>query len=384
MAECQCNIATGMLSPGVFNIKQFLNETQEMRWTVSSRSLPGGIDLANYDAFLVMQHGESGEPDEVLLSKAVNADGTITLVWNVGKWATWLKGYVKYQIVFRGRLVSELRVMGATDANADGVYLVNSDLADGTGRYWTHKSRESYTIKYDATKSRWQLLNGNTVVGYQIIPHEEPHYGLWDSLYVSNVSAMTWRSAEAFMYISESIAADESISAKYPTILRQMWLGLRNMIIKSGVTVLDGEVTESSWRGSVAPFYVDALTVASVPDGCTVVGARLFKFVDGVFSSVDNIELGQDSNGKIRLYALEKVAGKVAFTVKGGNGYFVGKDATSVDDAVIRGMVDEQMSNVKVGISNVSGLQEALDEKADKDDIGSINSALDAINGEKV
>lgn len=322
MAECQCNISNGLLSPGVFNLKQFLNETEEMRWTVSSRQLPGGIDLANYDAFLVLQRGNSGEIDEVMLSKTNNTDGTITLVWNVGKWATWLKGYVKYQIVFRGHLVSELLVMGASDEDANGIYEINNEWSDGTNRKWTHKSREAYKIEFDAVNARWCVRNGRTVVSYQTAPNTEPHYGLWDNLYVGNVSAMAWRSLEAVMYISESVAADEQVTAKYPTVLRQMWLGMRDMIIKSGFVVFEGEVTASNWKGDIAPYYVNVASVTDVPHGCTVTGVRLFKTLEnGSYSDIANIKYEQMADGTIYVYCLEKIAGKLAITVKGGNGY---------------------------------------------------------------
>lgn len=323
MAECQCNITNGMLSPGVFNIKQFLNETEEMRWTVSSRQLPGGIDLANYDAFLVMQRGNSGEIDEVLLTKVINIDGTITLVWNVGKWATWLTGYVKYQIVFRGAVVSELSVLGAVDENANGVYKIDDEWIDGAFRVWTHTKYNAYKIAYDYEQSRWCLYNGAAVVSYQTMPHNEPHYGMWDNLCMGNVSAMAWRSLEAMMYISESIAADEQVTAKCPTILRQMWYGLRNMIINSWFTILEGEVTESDWKGNAAPYYVNAKSIASVPDGSVVMDATLYKALgDGNYSRIDNIKFEQ-SGESMRIYCLEKVTGKIAVTVKGGNSYFI-------------------------------------------------------------
>lgn len=324
MAECQCNITNGLLSPGVFNLKQFLNETTEMRWTVSSHQLPGGIDLANYDAFLVMQRGNSGEIDEVMLSKAVNTDGTITLVWNVGKWATWLKGYVKYQIVFRGTVVSELSVLGAADENANGVYKINSELVDGNFRIWTHEKNDAYKIDYDIVNSRWRIRNGANIVSYQTVPHDEPHYGLWDNLYVGNAVSLSWRSLEAAMYISESIAADEQVTAKHPTILRQMWQGMRDMIIKSGFFVFESEITADQWEGISAPYYVNAMDIVDVPNGCTVTAVRLFKDLEiGGFGDIANIRYEQNANGGIWVYCLEKITGKLAVTVKGGNDYVI-------------------------------------------------------------
>lgn len=385
MAECQCNISNGLLSPGVFNIKQFLNSTEEMRWTVSSRYLTGGIDLANYDAYLVLQHGTSGEPDEVMLSKVVNEDDTITLIWDVGKYATWLKGYVKYQIIFRGRVVYELSVLGASDSKANGVYQVNSEWADGTGRYWMHESYETYKIAFDTVNKRWQLLNGNTVISYQTIPHDEPHYGLWDNLFVCNVSAMAWRSLEAVMYISESIAADELVTAKCPTILRQMWHALRDLVIKSGIVVFEGETKASDWKGSVAPYYVNAGNITDMPNGCTIENVRLFKAKgNGVYSDIANIRYEQDASGVVKVYCLEKVVGKLAITVKGGNGYtFIAKNA--LDDMSGVTSVNGETGAVQLDASDVGAasardiayLQEQIDSI--KDDINTAVTELEGI-----
>lgn len=372
MAECQCNITNGLLSPGVFNIKQFLNETEEMRWTVSSRQLPGGIDLANYDAFLVMQRGNSGEIDEVMLSKAVNANGTITLIWNVEKWATWLKGYIKYQIVFRGRVVSDLSVTSASDEKANGIYKVNSQYTSGTARYWTHESHDSYQIKYDFVNSRWQLYNGFTAIDYQTVPSDEPHYGLWDNLLVANVSAMAWRSLEAVMYISESVAADEAVTAKYPTILRQMWHGINNMIITSGVTVFEGETTESNWKGDTAPYYVNASNIVDIPDGCTVAAVRLLKTLEnGVYSDIANIRYKQEADGTIYVYCLEKIAGKLAVTVKGGNDYVI------VPKSALEGGSVTSV-NGQTGAVNLTA--EDIGAASDKD-IEELQSQLEEIGG---
>ena len=337
MAECQCNITNGLLSPGVFNVKQFLNETQEMRWTVSSHLLPGGIDLANYDAFLVLQRGNSGEIDEVMLSKVVNDDGTITLMWNIGKWATWLKGYVKYQIVFRGSVVSDLNVSGAKNSDANGIYKIVAEWAGNTDREWVSENNGAYKINYDAENLRWQLVNGDTVESYQTVPHDEPHYGLWDNLYVGNVSAMAWRSLEAVMYISESIAADEQITAKYPTILRQMWAEIKSMVIKSGTAVEECAVWASDWQGSEAPYYVDVRSIApNIPGTSAIVSVSGMETQgDGSQKVIDNITFVRNKNGTVQVFTVEKFTGKVFLTLKGGNGYsFIADDAIEITGAV--------------------------------------------------
>lgn len=384
MAECQCNISNGLLSPGVFNLKQFLNSTEEMRWTVSSRFLAGGIDLADYDAFLVLQRGNSGEIDEVLLAKTFNSE-QITLIWSVGKWATWLKGYVKYQIVFRNRVISELSVLGADDEEANGIYRIDSELASGTGRKWTNTNNEAYKIAYDAINFRWCLKNGSTEVSYQTITHEEPYCGMWNNLYVGNGSAMEWRSLEAVMYISESIAADEQITAKHPTILRQMWQSLRDFIVKSGIVVFEGEVATSDWKGSVAPYYVNAGNIADMPNGCTIENVRLFKAKgNGVYSDIANIRYEQDASGAVKVYCLEKIVGKLAVTVKGGNGYvFIAEGA--LDDMNGVTSVNGETGNVQLDANDVGAasakdiadLQEQIDSI--KDDINTAVAELEGI-----
>ena len=221
MAECICDIDTGLLQPGVFNIKQFTNGTETMVWTVSSRYLgESNIDLDNYDAYIVLS--VNGVIDEVLLTKANKGD-TIELTWNIGEWATQLKGHVLYQIVFRSANFDKLGVI-SNNTSSKGVYELTDSTKIGNDRVFI-KSQNSYSIKWDSANGRWALYqaDGITVVDYQTIPDTEPHCGTWENIAVGNLESAVWHSAEAIMYVSESIAADQNITANFPTILRQFW-----------------------------------------------------------------------------------------------------------------------------------------------------------------
>ena len=236
MAECICDIDTGLLQPGVFNIKQFTNGTETMVWTVSSRYLgESNIDLDNYDAYIVLS--VDGVIDEVLLTKANKGD-TIELTWNIGEWATQLKGHVLYQIVFRSANFDKLGVI-SDDTNSKGVYSLANVNQSGDDRVFVGE-KNSYNIKWDNENGRWTLYgaDGSTVIDYQTTPDTEPHCGAWGEIAVGNLESAVWYSAEAIMYVSESIAADQSITANFPTILRQFW----NKVIKTaGVVSVNGK-----------------------------------------------------------------------------------------------------------------------------------------------
>lgn len=332
MTECQCNITNGMLSPGVFNIKQYLNETEEMRWTVSSRFLTGGVDLADCDAFLVLQRGD-GEPDEVLLTKTVNNDQTITLLWDVGTYATWLTGYVKYQIVFRGATLTEIKVLTADNEDAGGIYEIDNATASDTMRTWTNKDNSSYTIRYNTDVLHWELQKDGVAIDWQIIPNSEPYGGLWHNAYIGNASAFVWMSSAAVMYISGSIAADETVAAKFPTILRQMYLNLKDLIVKAGVSAYQKDITADDWQGGNAQYYIDvaAIIEEEIPANCTIANAIVYqKNDDGTHTAVEcaNFVLEQGKYGGAKVYSDEKITGRLAITIKAGNGYcFIKEDA---------------------------------------------------------
>lgn len=331
--NCTCNVAQRRLTPGVFNLKQFLNGSETMKWRLTTHYTDAGqCDLCDYEAFLVICVG--GRIDEIKLTKSLiqpedlDAENILELTWNVGQYATELTGYTKYQIIFRSAKIGQLGVIGAGDAAANGVYTIDSELVDGTYRTWTNHAEESgYKIKWDSTNKRWTIYkaDGTTVVDYQTFANPEPCCGTWSTVAVGNNTAAVWTSDEAVMYISETIAADQSVTANFPTILRQVWEYVRSMIIKSGVTVLEGAITESDWQGSAAPYYINVPDkVAGVPAGCTIVGTQLFKTeAGGGFSDIGNTKLVHETDGAIKLYSLQKVTGKAVVFIKGGNGYFV-------------------------------------------------------------
>ena len=63
MAICTVNTKQRRIDPGVFNLKQFLNGTEQMIWEFTDTELYDGEDsLLNYDAFLVLSMG--GKIDE--------------------------------------------------------------------------------------------------------------------------------------------------------------------------------------------------------------------------------------------------------------------------------------------------------------------------------
>ena len=89
--NCECKVLQRRLTPGVFNLKQYLNDTETMRWNLSSRYLDDAQtrDAADYNAYLHMYR--DGKFNVVQLGKEFNKDGSMALIWNVGKLATWMK-----------------------------------------------------------------------------------------------------------------------------------------------------------------------------------------------------------------------------------------------------------------------------------------------------
>lgn len=318
--NCKCKVDQRRLTPGVFYLKQFLNGSETMVWELDNCVInQGTCDLKQYDAFLTLS--VAGEIDEIMLTKQ-QKDDTLQLIWNVGTYATALKGYVKYQVCFRNAFLSTLGVISG-DPEANGVYNIVSRLTEGIYREFRNP-KSGFTIKWDAEKGRWTLYraDGVTVVDYQTTPSTEPYRGAWRSVAVGNNEAAAWISDEAIMYVSDSIAADQAITGNFPTILRQVWHRVHDMIVKSGVTVFEGEVTADSWKGSAAPYYTDATALVSIPNGCTIEGIRLMKAAEGgAYSNIANIRYEQDASGTVKVYCLEKITGKLAVTIKGGNGY---------------------------------------------------------------
>lgn len=324
--KCQCNTEQRRLTPGVFNLKQYLNGTETMVWTLTNRTTNGGeCDLCDFDAFLVLS--ASGKIDEVQLEKRMTEEGTMELTWDVGNYATGLTGYVKYQIVFKSAATESLGVTGATNSSANGIYNLTITGAEGYARVFRN-SATGYQIKWDNEAARWTLYesDGQTVVDYQIFPNPQPCCGGWKAVFVSNNTAAVWASDEAIMFVSETVAADETVTANFPTILRQMQARMQNMIIKSGVTAVEKTVVENAWTGDAAPYCIDVMDVFGdeIPAGCTVIAANLYQIQeDGSVSDIANINTVAEKDGKIKIYSSEKVAGKLIISVTGGNGYFI-------------------------------------------------------------
>jgi hypothetical protein len=232
--NCTCKVDQRRLTPGVFNLKQYLNGTETMTWTVDNCLInEGTCDLKQYDAFLTLSVG--GEIDEILLTKRQEEDN-LKLVWNVGQYATALTGHVKYQISFRSATFDTLGVI-ANDPEANGVYTLTDQNATGNNRVYS-KAENGHNIKWDATNGRWALYSADgAVIDYQTTPSTEPHCGAWGEVAVGNNEAAVWISDEAIMYVSDSIAADQKVTANYPTILRQLWAKIN----KAGVTSVNGK-----------------------------------------------------------------------------------------------------------------------------------------------
>lgn len=369
MADCQCNIENGMLSPGVFNIKQFLNGTEEMRWTVSSRQLPGGIDLAKYDAYLVLCI--KGRVDEILLTKSVFED-TLQLMWKVDKYATSLTGYVSYQIVFRSKQIGTLNVIGAEDSNANGLYSIRNEALEGDTRQYVNEN--NYTLLWDAQNGYWQILSDKgEQVDHQWSPNTEPYCGGWKTVAVSNNVSATWYSNMAVMYISESIAADEHIAANFPTILRQVWEKVRHLIISAGASTATVPVKETDWKGAKSPFCIDIAELGDdIPYGAEIMSVILFKGNTSVgYSDVANVKIEQTPSGKTYIYSPEKVTGKVIIIIKGGMTY--SEAGGDTDTSKLAG------DNLPIQLGSPVSIKGYVDAQ-----IGDINVILDQINGVEV
>lgn len=233
--NCTCKVEQRRLVPRVFNLKQFLNGSETMIWELDNCVInQGTCDLKTYDAFLAIC--ADGEVDEIHLTTRQVGD-KLQVLWDVATYATALTGHVKYQISFRSANFDTLGVL-SDDAEANGVYALTDRNATGNSRVFK-QTGNGYTIKWDAENGRWTLYqaDGATVVDYQTTPSTEPHCGAWGAVAVGNNEAAAWFSDEAIMYISETIAADQKITANFPTILRQLWARLS----KFGVASVNGK-----------------------------------------------------------------------------------------------------------------------------------------------
>ena len=335
MADCTCNVINGLVYPGVINLKQFANESEVMKWVLSSRYTKDGVDLTEFDAFLVLQRGDSGEIDESELIMDYDKY-SITLSWDFNSWMTRLTGYVKYQIVFRGKSDhSELRVLAPVNlAQETGYYLRdNEGVTNAFYRTWSHANKNrQHKVSYDFDNNRWQLTRGSELIAYQEITDIEPFNGVWNNVLVGCTAARVWNSGEAVFQISDSIAADQNVTAGFPTILRQMWLGIRNMIIKSGLHVEEIPVAEAEWESTAdGEFYIklNHLERFSIPAGAEVAGVQLWTTDGANKVGIGNTRIARDSaTGETFVYSLSKVSGVLSVFIKGGNGYvFVSRDA---------------------------------------------------------
>ena len=334
--NCTLNIEYRRLTPGVFNLKQHLNSAETMVWKLTSRMTNNGeLDLFDYDAFLVLS--VNGVIDEIMLTKTMiddNGDGeaeTMELTWNVGEYATALKGYVKYQIVFRNANPGQLGVLGSDDVNANGVYDIDAEAAEGMVRSYTNPD-SGYIIKYDTLNFRWALYedDGTTEADHQTVPSYNPYCGQWGTVIVGNSTAAAWYSDEAIMYISETISADQAVTANFPTILRQFWFSIRDIILRNGANVLEYDIVAGNWAGSEAPYSIDVTGLFAIPAGAKLAGVQLFEIQDDEgLKEIANTRFEVDSFGKATLYAPEKTAGRLVALVKGGNGYWTTGDISA-------------------------------------------------------
>ena len=316
--NCKCKVNERRLTPAVFNLKQYLNGTDTMVWTVDNLLVNNGTcNLANYDAYLTLSVG--GAIDEIMLVKE-QVDDTLKLTWNVGKYATKLKGYIKYQIAFRSANYDTLGVI-SNDEYISGTYKVETWNTESFYRLFVNQY--GYKIKYDFDRLRWALYNAdNELIDYQTIPSVEPHCGAWGSIVVGNNEASVWYSDEAVMIISETIPADQTATANFPTILRQFQRKIDDTIMKAGNTVLTADIGEADWHTLDDVFYLDVTNILNIPKGCSASAVSLYKTIaDGNYSDVVNIRYEHLTDGSIRLYSIEKVVGKIALTVKGGDDY---------------------------------------------------------------
>lgn len=376
--DCTCDVDKRRLTPGVFNLKQYLNNTETMKWRLTSHFTNNGdCDLRNYDAFLVLS--VSGRVDEILLTKTmidVDEDGTnetLELAWNVGTYATELQGHVKYQIIFRSNQCGKLGVIGSADANANGCYNVVSAIAEGNARVWEHETSD-YQIKWDNWDSRWALYedDGTTVVDYQTFPSTEPFCGTWGTVAVGNTTAAVWFSDEAIMYISDTVAADQSISANFPTVLRQVWEAVRYLVVRSGCSIVEKTISVSDWQvvaGELPKIEFSSLITTNT-GGAKIVSAVL---LDTSGNQVDNTSVNYTyAGGTIR--ALSAIDGKILFTVKGGNeisSYSVitiNDNAAATDSCYSSQKVEDLIDNLSPAVTSVAG--KTGDVTLEKADVG--------------
>lgn len=305
--DCQCIVEARRLYPGVFNLKQYLNQTEQMVWKLTNTKIKSGErDLCDYDAYLSLCVG--GQIDEIKLAKQMDSD-TLKLIWDVGTYATALKEHVKYQISFRSTVADTLGVIGATDTEANGNYALTLAYAEGTARVWENTA-SGYLIQYDSTNTRWTIYaaDGTTVIDYQRFPHSEPFGGVWNEVLCGNNTAAVWVSDEAIMTISESIAADEHITGNFPTILRQMWDSVQSMILNAGCVSKNITFTEEDWVGDSAPysFVISAETTA----GALMSGCIVYKSTSEGMTRIDNLEIGESASGNVTIQSLEKFSGE--------------------------------------------------------------------------
>lgn len=334
--NCTCKVEQRRLTPGVFNLKQFLNGSETMIWTLDNcMTNEGTCDLKNYDAFLVLSVG--GEIDEIMLTKRQSGD-TLQLLWNVGTYATALSGYVKYQLVFRSATFDTLGVI-AEDPEVNGVYALTDNNLTGNDRIF-QKYENGYQIKWDDASGCWSLYrtDGVSVIDSQTTPSTEPHCGTWNNVAVGNNEAAAWISDEAIMYISDSIAADQAVTAGFPTILRQLWARLQ----KAGVTSVNG-------KSGIVELFPEDIGAAADDHGHEI--AEILGLIDALAGKSDT------GHG----HAMAEVAGLIA-ALNGktdtGHGHQIA-DTTGLQ-AALDGKAPTEHGHI---IGNTTGLQAALDGK---------------------
>lgn len=399
--DCKCKVDERRLTPAVFNLKQYLNGTDTMVWTVDNIVINNGTcNLVNYDAYLTLSVG--GAIDEIMLVKE-QVDDTLKLIWNVGKYATTLKGYIKYQIAFRSANYNTLGVI-SSDEYISGTYNVETWNTESFYRLFVN--RYGYKIKWDFDRLRWALYNAdNELIDYQTIPSTEPHCGAWGSIVVGNNEASVWYSDEAVMIISETIPADQIITSNFPTILRQFQRKIDDTIMKAGNTVLTADIAEADWHTLDDVFYLDVTNIFNVPKGCSASAVSLYKAIaDGNYSDVVNIRYEHLQDGSIRLYCLEKVVGKVALTIKGGDDYtfvsqsiFNGDSVQSVNGQTgainitasdIGALTSQDVERLTIAIENtaseIANLQEQINGltsgSVTAEDVANLQSQIDSLN----
>lgn len=400
--ECTCKVNQRRLIPAVFNLKQYLNNTETMIWTLDNTVINnGGCDLCDYDAFLIMYNG--GIFDEVILSKQKDENGNLKVLWNTSDNKTSLRGTVRYQIAFKGANNGEIGVFSTVIPEANGIYSVTDGNAAGTFRIFANDTN-GYKVQWDGNNQRWALYNADGVmIDFQTIAADEPYSGGWRNIVVSNNTAAVWYSDEAIMFISESIAADQNITANFPTILRQFYLQTQSKFVSAGAVVFDSEITTGMWQGETAPYFINLHEIISIPPECTIGNVSLFELdAEGNYINVTNFQ--HQTNGKQHvIYSLEKITGKVAALINGGNDHvFIAKEDIGEGGVT---SVNGMYGTVKLTLADLGGVSaedfkkstEEFNQKTEdmeksmedmsnefNDAIGDINSILDNINGEVI